>query len=88
VTVVPLRDGGGPLRIANVTGGERCQRCDEEGLVVVGTEPRAGASYEVEVMGPCPDCERGFRVEHSGVWGADGFWRGRRPKQLGLGVDA
>lgn len=51
-----------------------------------------GSTYAAELYGPCPFCERGFRVEfgvgsrHDGTeytnpdggpWGADGFWQGR-----------
>lgn len=47
---------------------------------------------ETEEMGPCPLCERGFRLEfgigrnkdgseyenpRGGPWGRDGYWRGR-----------
>jgi hypothetical protein len=85
--VVPLIPGG--RRVANIFGVERCPTCGDEGLCVVGTERRstvAGGTFEAEVVGPCPRCERGHRAEFragGGLWGPDGFWRGREiPPEL------
>lgn len=78
-------------RLQNLTGSENCPTCFDDGLCVVATEPQltgSGALVNVELMGPCPRCERGFRAEfgirgdessdvRGGPWGPDGFWRGR-----------
>jgi hypothetical protein len=83
VTVIPLDPR---RRLANVSGAESCPTCGDEGLCTVGTETRrglGGSSFEVDVVGPCPRCERGFAVEFGvgaqdvGPWGRQGFWRGR-----------
>lgn len=73
-------------RLTNVTGTQTCSTCGDDGLCVVGTEPRPighGQSFQAELVGPCPHCERGFAVEFGGTWGSEGYWRGREiPQEL------
>jgi hypothetical protein len=77
-------------RTRNITESERCRRCQDDGLFVVGAERRnlQGRLFDHDVCAPCPDCERGHRIEFpergDGIWGRDGFWRGRSPEQLDL----
>lgn len=57
--------------------GEHCAWCCmHPGWVLAYT--RADGSEE---MGPCPNCERGRKIEFGAVgfdqWGSQGFWRGR-----------
>ena len=84
-----------PLRVSNVTGSERCQACDDSALVCVGTESRRvrlgdDRTYEADLFGPCPACEKGFRLEFgigtrdgkdyenpNPPWGPQGYWRGQ-----------
>jgi hypothetical protein len=50
------------VRIANAMGGRsRCDHCDDSGVAIVGIEVRGGVEYDV--AGPCPLCQRGFRLE-------------------------
>jgi hypothetical protein len=63
-------------RTQNYSGNDRCSRCGDDGQIVVSLrrfprqldlatnklKPEGGL---LEEMGPCPDCERGFRLE----WG-------------------
>lgn len=57
-------------------GGVDCRLCLDTALVEVGTS-KVGT---IE-LAPCPACERGKRLEfpeaRRGIWGTDGFWRGR-----------
>lgn len=79
-------------RLRNYTGSEDCRACSDSALVVA--EHRPGGSpnkpVQIEIYGPCPFCERGFRLEFGlgkdrnggeltgpGVWGEDGYWKGR-----------
>jgi hypothetical protein len=74
-------------RIFNETWGpsDICHRCEDQGLVVVGTD------HWGDDMAPCPDCRKGFCVEfgygrapskHGPVfvqsdwphWGPQGYW--------------
>lgn len=68
-------------RIANITGIERCKWCNQDGLVATGTRPEGHG--HLEMLGPCPHCEVGFRIEFPTksrpVWGQDGYWQGRTP---------
>ncbi len=86
--VVDLDSARARRRIPNLTGVESCTHCLDDGVVIVGTETRsrplpAAGTAEFEVAGPCPSCERGFRLEFGGSpesrppWGDKGFWRGR-----------
>ena len=79
--VIPF---SGRRRVANLTGGEECATCRDDAIVTVGSERRAAGAdraYFVDVLGPCPNCERGLRLEFpndgAGPWGKDGYWRGR-----------
>jgi hypothetical protein len=73
----------------NWPGDAHCPYCCNDGQVCVGTARWVGADFEQ--MGPCPRCQRGYRVEFGiGVdkhgndvqakrpaWGKDGYWRGQ-----------
>lgn len=101
---VAVLDFTATRRICNVTGDEYCDACADGAFVVAALETRpitrAGkggsvaivGEYQEETYGPCPRCERGYRLEFGlgrnadgseytnpkgGPWGKDGFWRGR-----------
>ena len=92
--VLPFDEARARRRIANKTGEERCERCGDEGMLIVGTEMRRDAAYDV--AGPCPFCEQGYAVEFGlgrdkegntiqakrPPWGAEGFWRGREREHV------
>ena len=44
-------------------------------------EHPVGSGIMVEFMAPCPNCERGRRIEFGSIgaerWGPQGYWRGR-----------
>jgi len=77
--------------------------CGDSGQVVVEVEQRpivrivsgravaTGETYDEELIGPCPRCEKGYRLEwgigkrpdgseytsSNPPWGSDGYWQGR-----------
>lgn len=80
-------------RVANLTANEECPICLDDGVCVVATERRKAANtsapdFDVDLVGPCPRCERGFRAEFPtsgkpGPWGPSGYWQGREiPAEL------
>lgn len=66
------------MRICNMSARDTCEFCLNEGLVMVGT--RAEGTRPMEMYGPCPHCERGFRIEFPDKdrprW-ENGYWQGR-----------
>lgn len=90
-------------RRRNFTGSEDCRTCENSAWVVAAVEQRpiqrleggktvVVGHHDEETLGPCPHCERGFRLEfgigktkdgaeytndNGGPWGREGFWRGR-----------
>ena len=53
-------------RHRNYMASERCPTCEDAGWVEVGTEPRPrpdGGTWHASIIGPCPNCEHGFRRE-------------------------
>lgn len=93
-------------RTKNISRKEPCRYCDDTGYVVAqtridtwarpvkGTKEIKTTSAEVEEMGPCPFCERGFFEEFGDPehqqkappvkppWGEEGFWKGRDVSDL------
>jgi len=64
-------------RAQNIHGDAVCNYCVEGQVVVTAPEGGYGEGY-----GPCPFCEKGLRLEFSGVWDSDGFWQGREVLDL------
>lgn len=65
----------------NRTTNDRCARCLDDGLIVVGTQRHLGV--DCEQYGPCPVCEVGAELEFPtkggrAPWGEDGFWASRQ----------
>lgn len=77
------------MRAANVTGSEKCGRCEvggtierevESGLIVIGW--RDDGNARVPMFGPCPYCEAGYAKEFPTKARArwrNGYWQGREP---------
>jgi hypothetical protein len=69
------------VRTRNITGRDHCRFCGDDAQVVVAIEKRRWKDTEAsyEQMGPCPHCERGYRLEYGAdsPWKPDGYWQGR-----------
>ena len=62
------------MKIPNLTSKQKCWTCEDGGAVEIQSVPWPGS--DGTMMAPCPYCERGIRLEFSGRWGTDGFWKG------------
>src|SRR5262249_1419389 len=97
-----------PARSRNISARERCRYCLDTGYVTVQTRSEPWKRQilvdgrkvwketvaEIEDVGPCPMCERGFAEEFPDLsrctkaapirppWGEEGFWKGRPPIEL------
>lgn len=90
------------ILVPNLEGSVHCTLCCDEGQLVVAQERRSLSTFKktpdgrvekaedghyfADVYGPCPECERGNRVEfpkkNLGPWGSLGYWRGRDHSHL------
>lgn len=71
---------------------EPCPTCID-GWVQVGVHVymQAGVSYEgADIVAPCPRCDVGklieFPLDADGLWGEQGWWRGREWERVRQGV--